>query len=329
MRVLCTGGAGYVGSACLRYMLRQGVEAFAYDDLSEGNRLAVPDHESRLVVGDIRDQDRFEQALRDLRIDSVMHFAAVASVPESIREPARYWDVNVVGTKRVLDGMRACGVERLIFSSTAAVYAFTDSMPLTEDSEKRPATPYGTTKLACETMLEEYRVAYGIGYTAMRYFNASGADTDGGHGESRRCETHLIPLVLQAALGQRDHVKIFGDDWPTRDGTCVRDYVHVEDIAQAHVLAMESQEPSRGRTFNIGSSEGTTVREVVDACAAATGREVPCEVAPRRPGDPAELIADSTRLRRELGWDPRVPGIGPIVASAHTWHSGHPGGYAD
>ena len=244
-RILLTGGAGYVGSACLRYLLKRGHDAFAFDDLSEGNRDAVP--HGRLIVGDICDAGSLDSAIDSLGVRAVMHFAAVASVPESIADPERYWRVNVVGTKNVLDAMKRHGIDKLVFSSTAATYGFHAEMPLTEDSPQHPETPYGTTKLACEWMIREYARAFGFGFTLLRYFNASGADEDGEHGEHRRRESHLIPLVLATALGQRDRLRIFGGRWPTRDGTCVRDYVHVEDLAQAHLLALEALQPGTGR----------------------------------------------------------------------------------
>ncbi|MDA1349378.1 MAG: UDP-glucose 4-epimerase GalE, partial [Chloroflexi bacterium] len=265
MRVLCTGGAGYVGSACLRYLLGEGHDVFAYDDLSEGNRLAVPEHEDRLLLGDIRDKDKLARVLTERRIDVVMHFAAVASVPDSIRDPALYWDVNLVGTKSVLDAMRGAGVTKIVLSSTAATYGFSEASSLTESSPQVPVTPYGTSKMACEALLREYALAYGFGCASMRYFNASGADLDGAHGEDRRHESHLIPLVLAAALGVRDEVLIFGDDWTTPDGTCVRDYVHVRDIAQAHALAMGALTPGSAEAYNIGSGVGLSVREIVAA----------------------------------------------------------------
>ena len=329
MWVLCTGGAGYVGSACLRYLLQQGHEAIAYDNLSEGRREAVPDPDQRLIVGDLADRSALVAAMADHKIEAVMHFAAVASVPNSIRDPASYWQHNVVGTKNVLDAMLETGVDKLIFSSTAATYAFSGKMPLTEDSLQEPVTPYGSTKLAGERMIEEYRQAYGLGYTIMRYFNASGADPDGNFGEDRGQESHLIPLVLYAAIGRRDKVLVFGDDWETRDGTCIRDYVHVWDIAQAHVLAMQSQQPSTGRNYNIGSSEGNTVLEVIRACEEVHGSKVRFEHAPRRAGDPAVLIASAQRLRDELSWSPRYASMRDIVATAHQWHMRYPGGYAD
>jgi UDP-glucose 4-epimerase len=328
LRVLCTGGAGYVGSACLRFLLRNGYEAFAFDNLSEGRREAVPDAEKRLVVGDLDDREALVRAMQTHKINAVMHFAAVASVPESIAQPDLYWRVNVVGTKNLLDAMRVCEVSNLVFSSTAATYAFSDKMPIQESDLQVPVTPYGSTKLACEYMLRDYSAAYNIGFTAMRYFNASGADSDGEYGEDRRHETHLIPLALYSAVGRNPSVNIYGDDWDTRDGSCVRDYVHVEDIAAAHVLAMESQKKGRARYFNIGSKRGVTVKEVIEACARVSGVGIHQNIAPRRPGDPAVLIASSDSLAAELGWQPKYQSIDEIVESAYRWHSRYPNGYS-
>jgi len=329
MKILCTGGAGYVGSACLRYLLREGYDAYAYDSLRDGNRAAVPDADQRLIVGDLADRALLKEVFSIHDFDAVMHFAAVASVPDSIKDPADYWEVNVLGTKNVLDTMRTAGVDNLIFSSTAAIYAFSDDMPLTERSTIKPMTPYGATKFACETMIEEYRQAYGIGYSVMRYFNASGADEDGEFGEDRKSESHLIPLTLYAALGRRDSLTVFGDDWETRDGTCVRDYVHVNDIAQAHLLAMLSQRTGVGRTYNIGSNTGVTVLEVIRACEKVAGRPIKFEYAPRRPGDPGVLVASCDKIEADLGWSPEFLGIDAIARTAHRWHQGYPHGYKD
>ncbi len=326
MRVLMTGGAGYVGSACLRFLLEKGHDVVAYDDLSEGNRAAVPD--GRLIEGDVRDVGALTRAIRDHGSDVVMHFAALAIVPESIREPERYWDANVHGTMRVLDAMRATGVARLVFSSTAATYAFTDEQPITEATPQVPETPYGTTKLAAERMIRDYAAGHGIGAAILRYFNACGADADGRHGESRNHETHLIPLILAVAAGTRDHVKVFGSDWPTRDGTCVRDYVHVADLALAHELAAGAIRPGHVAAYNVGNGDGTTVLEVVRACEKAVGRPIAHEMADRRPGDPATLVASPDKLVRELGWTPAFPHIDDIVATAWRWHESHPEGYA-
>ena len=326
MKILLTGGAGYIGGACLRWLLKHGHDPVAYDDLSEGNRAAVPD--GRLVVGDILDTDRLAAALADHRADALMHFAALASVPDSIADPDNYYRVNVAGTKSVLDAMRRAGVRRIVFSSTAATYAFGTEMPLREDSPQLPETPYGTTKLAAEWMIREYARAYDLSYTIFRYFNASGADPDGRYGESRHVEGHIIPLTLLVAVGRRDKLKIFGGDWDTRDGTCVRDYVHTDDLAQAHQLAVEALGPGVATDYNLGSGTGTTILEVLRACEKAVGRPIPHEIVGRRPGDPGTLIATPEKVMRELGWSPRYPDIESIVETAWRWHGGHPDGYA-
>ncbi|MDC0004317.1 UDP-glucose 4-epimerase GalE [Porticoccaceae bacterium] len=328
MRILCTGGAGYVGSACLRYLLDKGYEAFAFDDLSEGNAKAVPDSEHRLIVGDILNKRQLIETLNSYKIDVVMHFAAVASVPDSITMPSLYWEVNVVGTKNVLDAMNECGIKNIVFSSTAATYALTDNMPLDEAGLQMPLTPYGTTKLACEHMLNDYRIAYGIGFTVMRYFNASGADIDGEYGEDRRAESHLIPLAFHTAVGRRKKMLVYGDDWPTRDGSCVRDYVHVEDIAQAHVLAMENNQPAIGNFYNIGSNEGASVLEILKQCEQACSNDINWQFAARRPGDPATLVASSQKIRDELNWHPRH-NLLAIIQTAYDWHHRYPKGYSD
>jgi UDP-glucose 4-epimerase len=325
MRLLLTGGAGYVGSACLRWLLQHGHDPIAYDNLCEGNARSVP--VDRLIEGDILDTDRLAGALRAHKTEAVLHFAAMASVPESIASPELYWRVNVVGTKSVLDAMRQTDACRIVFSSTAAVYGFHAEMPLCESAPKLPETPYGTTKLACEWIIAEYARAYGMGYTALRYFNASGADLDGRHGEARRVEAHLIPLIFKAALGHRPSIRVCGTDYPTRDGTCVRDYVHVLDLAQAHRLAVETLEPGVARTYNVGSGEGTTVLEVLRACEQVIGRPIAHELVERRSGDPAVLVASSERLVNELGWSPRHSTIHVIVESAWRWHQANTRGY--
>ena len=326
MRLLLTGGAGYVGSACLRWLLQNGHDPIAYDNLSEGNANAVPD--GRLVIGDILDVDRIAKALRDHQVDAVLHFAAMASVPESIAAPELYWRTNVQGTKSVLDAMVLTQIRRIVFSSTAAVYGFHAEMPLRESSLKSPETPYGSTKLACEWIISEYARAYGLGFTALRYFNASGADYDGTHGEDRRIEAHLIPLIFQAALGRRASIKVCGTDYPTHDGTCVRDYVHVLDLAQAHQLAVESLEPGMERYYNIGSGNGTSVLEVLRACEEVIGHPVPHELVERRPGDPATLVASPQQLVNDHKWSPRYSDIHTIVHTAWRWHHAHPHGYS-
>ncbi len=326
MNVLCTGGAGYVGSACLRRILRFGYDAVAYDNLSTGNRAAVPD--GRLIVGDILDRDALERTMRDCRIGAVMHFAALASVPDSIADPGSYWLTNVIGTKNVLDAMIECDVPLILFSSTAATYAFTSDMPLTESSLQDPHVPYGTTKLTAERLIHDYARAYGLGYTFLRYFNASGADPDGTHGEARAAESHLIPLIFGVATGRREKLTVYGGDWPTPDGTCIRDYVHTTDLAAAHQLALETLEPGMGRAYNVGSGSGSSVLEVIGACESVIGRSIPYEVVERRPGDPAVLIASPSKLEQELGWKRRYDRLSTIVETAWAWHRTHPDGYA-
>jgi UDP-glucose 4-epimerase len=328
MKILLTGGAGYVGSACLRWLLDHGHDPIAYDNLFEGNRAAVPKAADRLIEGDIAETDRLAEVLSRHGVEAVMHFAALASVPDSIKDPEAYYRVNVAGSKSVLDAMRAAGVRKILFSSTAATYGFHAEMPLREDSPQTPETPYGTTKLAAERLIKDYARAYGLGYTLLRYFNASGADPDGDFGEDRRHESHLIPLIFQAAIGRRPKVLIYGNDYPTRDGTCVRDYVHTADLAQAHQQAVETLEPGMGRAYNLGSGTGATVLEVLRACDEVIGRPIAHEVVGRRPGDPAVLIASSEKIVQELGWSPRHSSIRDIVRTAWAWHHRHPHGYS-
>ena len=327
MKVLLIGGAGYVGSACLRWLLKHGHDAFAYDSLLAGNAAAVPS--DRLITGDISDPAGLDQALAKKGIEAVMHFAALASVPESIEQPEAYYRTNVVGTKNVLDAMARNDVRRIIFSSTAATYGFENAMPLTEGSVQDPQVPYGRTKLAAEFLIRDYARAQGWGFGLLRYFNASGADPDGQFGEDRRHETHLIPLVLQTAVGRREKLLVYGDQWETRDGTCIRDYVHTEDLAQAHQLAVEAAEPGFQGVYNLGSGHGTTVFEVLRGCEEVAGRQIPHEVVAARPGDPAVLVASSDRIQQELGWAPRFTDIRQIVETAWNWHQNYPRGYAD
>ena len=326
MRMLLTGGAGYVGASCLRWLLKHGHDAVAFDNLSEGNVAAVP--QGRLVVGDLADVGALAEAMARHKAEVVMHFAALASVPDSIADPESYYRVNVQGTKNVLDAMRQAKVDRVVFSSTSATYGFHAEMPLREDSPQQPETPYGTTKLAAEWLIKDYSRAYGLGYAIFRYFNASGADPDGLHGEDRRHEAHLIPLTFRAALGLIPKLRVYGDDFDTRDGSCVRDYVHTDDLAQAHQLAAETMQPGQGMIYNLGSGQGASVLEVLAACQDVIGRPIPHEIVGRRPGDPGILVASSEKASRELGWTPQFPNIRDIVATAWRWHETHPHGYA-
>lgn len=327
MNVLLTGGAGYVGSHAARLLQQAGHEAWVYDNLVYGHRAAAP--HGRLIEGDLHDGARLAAAFRDHQIDAVMHFAAYAYVGESVTDPAKYYRNNIIGTISLLDAMRASGVKRIVFSSTCATYGVPEQIPITEAEKQEPINPYGYTKLVIEQALADYAHAYGFGYAALRYFNASGAAEDGSIGEDHDPETHLIPLILQVALGQRDEVLIFGDDYPTPDGTCIRDYIHVDDLGRAHIAALERLEPGVAFRLNLGTGAGASVKEVVEACRRVTGHKIPARVVPRREGDPPALVADASLARKTLSWTPKFVGIEPIVASAWAWHQAHSKGYGD
>lgn len=327
MRVLLTGGAGYVGSHAAWMLHRDGHEIWVYDNLSEGHRQAVP--QGRLIEGDLMDRDKLETTFRERGIEAVMHFAASAYVGVSVTDPAKYYQNNVVGTLSLLEAMRATAVNRIVFSSTCATYGVPEQVPITESEKQAPINPYGFTKLVMERALADYSHAYGLGYAALRYFNASGAAAESPIGEDHDPETHLIPLVLQVALGQRDSIQIFGDDYPTPDGTCIRDYIHVDDLAAAHVAALEQLKEGTALKLNLGTGRGASVKEVIDACREVTGHEIPAEVAPRREGDPPELVADPSLANKTLNWQPKYTDIKEIVASAWGWHKAHPHGYED
>lgn len=327
MRVLVTGGAGYIGSHAVRWLMAAGHDVWVFDNLSRGHRQAVP--ADRLIVGELADRRAVEEALRTRRVDAVMHFAAYALVGESVADPALYYANNVGCTLTLLEAMRAVGVARIVFSSTTATYGVPQAIPITEDAAQTPINPYGFTKLVMERALEDYAQAYGLGFAALRYFNAAGATPAGDLGEDHDPETHLIPIVLQVALGQRPQVTIFGEDYPTPDGTCIRDYVHVDDLADAHVKALERLEPGRPLKLNLGTGRGHSVREVIDACRRVTGHAIPASVGARRPGDPPELVADSRRARDLLDWTPRYTAIDEIARTAWAWHRSHPHGFGD
>lgn len=326
MNVLVVGGAGYVGSHAARRIAAAGHDVWIYDNLSTGHREAcLPE---RLIEGELADRKTLTKVLTDHKIEAVLHFAACCYVGESVTQPAKYYQNNVVGTLALLDALRAAEVSRLVFSSTTAVYGTPDKVPITEDTPLNPISPYGFTKRVVEHALVDYAQAYGLGSIALRYFNASGASREGNLGEDHAPETHLIPLVLQVALGQRDKITIFGDDYPTEDGTCVRDYIHVEDLAEAHLLALNAVEPGTCDAMNLGSEHGASVLQVVEACREVTGHEIPVEFGPRREGDPAELIADASKAREKLGWQPEFTDIRSIVETAWQWHLEHPDGYS-
>jgi UDP-glucose-4-epimerase GalE len=309
----------------VKALLAKGHAVTAFDNLSAGHRQAVP--AECLVVGDLRDVDHLDHVLVVNRIEAVVHFAAHCYVGESVTEPAKYYVNNVVHTLNLLERVRKHGIGRFVFSSSCATYGVPDRVPIDETTSQRPVNPYGNTKLVAEYALRDYAAAYGIGAVALRYFNAAGAAADGSLGEDHDPETHLIPIVLQVALGKRPHVAIFGTDYPTADGTCIRDYVHVDDLAEAHVLALGKMTPGRFAAFNVGTGLGHSVREVIHTAEAVTGKKVQTVESPRRAGDPAELVAAASAVRKELGWKPRYPDLETIVRHAWDWMRAHPNGY--
>jgi UDP-glucose-4-epimerase GalE len=327
MRILVTGGAGYIGSHAVRLFLARGHDVRVYDNLSMGHRGSVP--ADRLIVADLADTHRLDQALVENRIDAVVHFAAFAFVGESVSNPAKYYQNNLVNTLSLLDAVRRHGIKRFVFSSTCATYGVPQTVPITENEPQKPINPYGNGKLAVEFALADFAAAYGWGYAALRYFNAAGASPDGTIGEDHDPETHLIPLVLQAAAGRRPAVQVFGTDYPTPDGTCVRDYIHVDDLAEAHLLALEKLSPGTAFKLNLGTGRGYSVREVIRVSEEVTGKKVPVTEAARRPGDPPVLVAAADRAKHELGWQPRYTELRAIVESAWKWHRSHPNGYDD
>jgi UDP-glucose-4-epimerase GalE len=325
MRILVTGGAGYIGSHTVKQLLARGHDVTVFDNLSAGHRAAVP--AGCLVVGDLRDIDHVDQLLVTNRIEAVMHFAAYLDVAESVREPARFYTNNLIYSLGLLDRCRRNGIGRFVFSSTCAVYGVPKAVPISEEEPLNPINPYGNTKLAMERALADYAAAYPLGYCSLRYFNAAGAASDGTLGEDHDPETHLIPLVLQAATGKRAQVEIYGTDYPTPDGTCIRDYVHVDDLASAHILALEKLQPGSRLIYNVGIGRGYSVREVIRTVQEVTGKPVPVKEASRRPGDPAILTANPEKIRRELGWSPTYTDLRAIIATAWKRYQSHPNGF--
>lgn len=319
MKILVCGGAGYIGSHMVRYLMREGHQVVVLDNLSTGHAEAVP--EGLLEVGDLLEPSLLEAVFARNCFDGVIHFCARSLVGESIMQPYSYYENNVVGTLRLLQAMHKAGVSTLVFSSTAAVFGNPETPLINEDHPTRPINPYGASKLMVERILADAATAYGLRSVALRYFNAAGADAQEGIGESHQPETHLIPNILHAARGDGAGLKVFGLDYPTRDGTCVRDYIHVEDLASAHLRALQYIHTHDGaHVFNLGNGRGFTVLEMIEAARQVTGRPIGFEPAPRRPGDPAVLVASSQKAVRELGWQPRFTDIGQIIESAWRWH---------
>jgi len=325
VNVLLTGGAGYIGSHVVRALTMAGHSCVVYDNLAKGHAEAIDGQE--LIVADVADGTALRLAMQEHEIDLVIHLAAFIEAGESVAHPDKYFHNNTMIGLTLLDAMRDAGVGKMVFSSTAAVYGTPERVPIREDDCLAPINPYGASKLCVEYMLSSYAEAYGLGVVSLRYFNVAGADPAGDIGEAHEPETHLIPLVLQVPLRKRTSVKVFGEDYDTPDGTCVRDYIHVCDLADAHVLAAEAIEPGQVKVYNLGNGEGFSVRQVIEACREVTDYDIPAEPASRRPGDPPRLVASSDKAVAELGWQPRYPYLKEIVGHAWAWHKSHPHGY--
>lgn len=326
--ILVIGGAGYIGSHMLKLLRDEGEEHLVLDNFEQGHRGALQGSPS--VQGDLRSRADLDRVFSENKIDVVMHFAAYISVGESVREPFKYWDNNTVGVLNLLEAMRGHGIDKLVFSSTAAIFGEPQYVPIDEDHPKKPTSPYGDSKLAVERMLDSYDRGYGFKSACLRYFNAAGADPDGQIGEDHSPEEHLIPVAILSALGKRPPMKIFGTDYDTPDGTCVRDYIHILDLAQAHLLAVRHLRNSGdSRRYNLGNGQGFSVKQIIETTQEVIDRKIPHEYGPRRPGDPAKLIASSDKIRNDWGWKPRYTDVREIIQHAWNWHRTHPEGYAD
>ena len=323
MNVFVTGGAGYIGSICVEELINAGHVVTVLDNLSEGHRSAV-DGRARFIQGNLGDRELISRALGEAKPEAIIHFAAHALVGESMQDPGKYFRNNVASGLELLDAAVKNGVRKFVFSSTCATYGPPEKVPMTEDLPQRPINPYGESKLMFEKMLDWYHRIYGLEFVAFRYFNAAGASEK--FGEHHKIETHLIPNVLKVPLGQAQQCEIYGTDYPTPDGTCIRDYIHIVDLAQAHILAME---PGKQGFYNLGNGEGYSVREVIRMCEKVSGKTIPAVEKPRRPGDPPRLVASAEKAFRELGWKPKYPRLEEIVSTAWEWHKAHPNGYAD
>lgn len=322
-RIFVVGGAGYIGSVCVEQLLNAGYEVAVFDNLTEGHRLAV-DPRARFFEGDLADRGTLGLALKEFHPDAAMHFAANALVGESMQNPSKYFRNNLCNGINLLDGLLEHGVKKIVFSSTCATFGIPTRVPIDETLPQNPINPYGESKLLFEKILRWYDEIHGLKFVALRYFNAAGASET--FGEDHRIETHLIPNILKVALGQKDAAQIFGTDYETPDGSCIRDYIHVLDLASAHMLALEHPQSD---FFNLGTGGGTSVKEIIRVCREVTGKEIPVVEQPRRPGDPARLIAASDKIRGALGWQPKYQGVQAIIESAWQWHIAHPNGYGD
>ena len=322
MNILVTGGAGYIGSHACKALALAGYTPITYDNLVYGHREAVL--WGPLETGDINDRELLDAVISRYRPQAVMHFAAYAYVGESVENPGKYYRNNAAGALTLLEAMRDAGIDRIVFSSTCATYGVPQKVPIVEDHPQNPINPYGCSKFMAEQMLKDFHTAHQIRSISLRYFNAAGADPDGEIGEDHDPETHLIPLVLDAAMGKRPHITVFGEDYDTPDGTCIRDYIHVSDLAQAHILALEKLQNANGHhAFNLGNGNGYSVKEVIDTARQVTGRDIRTTIGPRRPGDPDSLVGDATRIQKELGWQPRFPDLKDIIETAWNWHQKH------
>ncbi len=327
MKVLVCGGAGYIGSNMTAMLEHQGHEPVVFDNLSKGHRSAVA--QAEIVKGDLADYELLVGTLKRYGIEAVMHFAASIEVGESVAMPLKYYHNNFCNAQNLLSAMETAGVEKFVFSSTAAVYGIPETVPITEDSPKDPINPYGHGKLAVEAMCHYQSGTGRLRYAALRYFNACGADADGLRGEDHRPESHLIPLAIQAAMGKRSNIKIFGTDYDTPDGTCIRDYIHIDDLCRAHLLALERLDHQSEQTYNLGNGKGYSVRQVIETVRSVSGKDFAVIETDRRPGDPAVLTSDASKAMNELGWKPEKPDLELMVATAWRWHSEHPDGYQD
>lgn len=328
MAIMVTGGAGYIGSHTVMALLERGEDVVVVDNLQQGHRGAVQG--GKLYVGDIRDRAFMDTVFGENEIEAVIHFAANSLVGESMQHPAKYYDNNVYGTLCLLEAMNDAGVKRIVFSSTAATYGEPEKLPIAESDRTEPTNVYGETKLVMERMMRWFDNAHGIKYVSLRYFNAAGAHAGGLIGEDHQPETHLIPLVLQTALKQREFISVFGDDYATHDGTCIRDYIHVSDLADAHILSVHHLRQGReSAIFNLGNGQGFTVKEVIETAKKVTGIDIPVVVQQRRAGDPAILVASSDKARSTLGWNPSRTRLEDMIQSAWNWHVQHPNGYGD